>query len=83
VLRTRGLRQMANRMAYRDKARLATEDAMRIGRLHTHCPGAHLRTPARSFGSATEQPEAALGLGRARCSERGGRIPAPARDFLL
>ena len=40
LLRTRGLRQLANRMAYHDKDRLATEDAMRIGRLHTHCPGA-------------------------------------------
>ena len=39
MLRTRGLRQLANRMAYHDKDRLATEDAMRIGRLHTHCPG--------------------------------------------
>ncbi|KAK9834838.1 hypothetical protein WJX81_002724 [Elliptochloris bilobata] len=39
VLRTRGLRQLANWMAYYDKDRLATQDAMRIGRLHTHCPG--------------------------------------------
>lgn len=26
-------------MAYFDKERFATEDAMRIGRLHTHLPG--------------------------------------------
>ena len=42
LLRTRGLRQLANRMAYHDKDRLATEDAMRVGRLHTHCPGARV-----------------------------------------
>lgn len=46
MLRTRGLRQLANRMAYYDKDRLATEDAMRIGRLHTHCPGALLARPS-------------------------------------
>lgn len=26
-------------MAYHDKKRFATDDAMRIGRLHTHLPG--------------------------------------------
>ncbi len=26
-------------MAYFDKARFATQDAMRVGRLHTHLPG--------------------------------------------
>lgn len=30
---------MANQMAYYDKQTLATEDAMRIGRLHTFLPG--------------------------------------------
>ncbi|PSC68832.1 hypothetical protein C2E20_7602 [Micractinium conductrix] len=39
VLRTVPLRQMANKMAYFDKERYATDDAMRIGRLHTHLPG--------------------------------------------
>lgn len=39
VLRSVPLRQMANQMAYHDKARYATDDAMRIGRLHTHLPG--------------------------------------------
>ncbi len=36
VLRAVWLRQMANSMAYFDKQRFATDDAMRIGRLHTH-----------------------------------------------
>ena len=36
VLRAVWLRQLANKLAYFDKARFATEDAMRIGRLHTH-----------------------------------------------
>ena len=39
VLRSVPLRQMANKMAYCDKQRYATDDAMRIGRLHTHLPG--------------------------------------------
>lgn len=39
VLRSVPLRQMANQMAYCDKQRYSTEDAMRIGRLHTHLPG--------------------------------------------
>jgi pimeloyl-ACP methyl ester carboxylesterase len=39
VLRSVQLRQMANQMAYHDKEQYATEDAMRIGRLHTHLPG--------------------------------------------
>lgn len=34
----RWLRQAANKMAYNDPA-FATEDAMRVGRLHTHLPG--------------------------------------------
>ena len=38
VLRTEGLRMAANRMAYHDQA-LATQDAMRVGRLHTHLDG--------------------------------------------
>lgn len=38
ILRSVPLRQMANQMAYHDK-RYATDDAMRIGRLHTHLPG--------------------------------------------
>ena len=33
------LRNMANQMAYYDKKTLATDDAMRIGRLHTFLPG--------------------------------------------
>ena len=40
VLKSMPLRRLANRMAYHDSARLATEDAMRIGRLHTFMPGA-------------------------------------------
>jgi len=39
VLRTEPLRRAANRMAYHDVPRFATEDAMRVGRLHTHAPG--------------------------------------------
>lgn len=39
VLKSVGLRQMANKMAYFDKDKYATEDAMRIGRLHTHLDG--------------------------------------------
>ena len=39
VLKSIPLRSMANKMAYFDKERYATEDAMRIGRLHTHLPG--------------------------------------------
>jgi pimeloyl-ACP methyl ester carboxylesterase len=39
VLKSVALRQMANKMAYFDKAKYATDDAMRIGRLHTHAPG--------------------------------------------
>ena len=39
VLKSVGLRQMANKMAYYDKKRYATDDAMRIGRLHTHLDG--------------------------------------------
>ncbi|EFJ48735.1 hypothetical protein VOLCADRAFT_80939 [Volvox carteri f. nagariensis] len=43
VLQSVPLRQAANKasrwMAYFDKERFATEDAMRIGRLHTHLPG--------------------------------------------
>lgn len=38
VLKSIPLRNMANKMAYADKERYATEDAMRIGRLHTHMP---------------------------------------------
>ena len=39
VLKSVPLRQMANKMAYFNKEMYATEDAMRIGRLHTHLPG--------------------------------------------
>lgn len=39
LLRSVPLRQMANQMAYCDKKKYATDDAMRIGRLHTHLPG--------------------------------------------
>jgi len=39
LLRSVPLRQAANRMAYFDKDRFATADAMRCGRLHTHLPG--------------------------------------------
>jgi pimeloyl-ACP methyl ester carboxylesterase len=39
LLRSVPLRQMANQMAYFDKKKYATDDAMRIGRLHTHLPG--------------------------------------------
>mmetsp|Transcript_10431 Transcript_10431/g.29691 ORF Transcript_10431/g.29691 Transcript_10431/m.29691 type:complete len:387 (+) Transcript_10431:51-1211(+) len=39
VLKTVPLRQAANKMAYFDKNLYATEDAMRVGRLHTHMPG--------------------------------------------
>lgn len=39
VLKSVGLRQMANKMAYFNKDKYATDDAMRIGRLHTHLDG--------------------------------------------
>jgi hypothetical protein len=38
-LRTKFLRNKANQMVYYDQEKLATSDAMRIGRLHTFCPG--------------------------------------------
>lgn len=38
-LQTVGLRSFANGMAYYDKERCATDDAMLVGRLHTHLPG--------------------------------------------
>jgi pimeloyl-ACP methyl ester carboxylesterase len=38
VLRTTALRNAANQMAYFDKATFATEDALRVGRLHTFAP---------------------------------------------
>lgn len=38
LLRTEGLRMAANRQAYHDQG-FATEDAMRVGRLHTHLDG--------------------------------------------
>eukprot|EP00898_Chlorokybus_atmophyticus_P002498 jgi/Chlat1/3249/Chrsp22S03513 len=38
VLRSWPLRSMANRMAYHDQ-KLATTDAIRVGRLHTYLPG--------------------------------------------
>lgn len=40
ILRTTWLRSMANKMAYHDKAKFATVDAMLAGRLHTWLPGA-------------------------------------------
>ena len=39
VLRSVPLRSLANQMAYHDKETLATQDAVRVGRLHTHMPG--------------------------------------------
>ena len=39
LLRTEALRGAANKMAYADVDTYATEDAMRIGRLHTHAAG--------------------------------------------
>lgn len=39
LLRSVPLRQMANKMAYFNTQRYATDDAMRVGRLHTHLPG--------------------------------------------
>lgn len=38
VLRTMALRNAANQLAYFDKATFATEDALRVGRLHTFAP---------------------------------------------
>eukprot|EP00195_Chlamydomonas_chlamydogama_P015082 CAMPEP_0202910112 /NCGR_PEP_ID=MMETSP1392-20130828/51141_1 /ASSEMBLY_ACC=CAM_ASM_000868 /TAXON_ID=225041 /ORGANISM="Chlamydomonas chlamydogama, Strain SAG 11-48b" /LENGTH=330 /DNA_ID=CAMNT_0049600105 /DNA_START=131 /DNA_END=1123 /DNA_ORIENTATION=- len=39
LLKTEWLRQQANLVAYRDKERYATKDALRVGRLHTYLPG--------------------------------------------
>jgi hypothetical protein len=36
VLRTKPLREMANQMSYYNKEKYATQDALLIGRLHTH-----------------------------------------------
>ena len=38
VLRTTALRSAANQLAYYDKATFATDDALRVGRLHTFAP---------------------------------------------
>ena len=38
ILRQEWLRDMANQMAYYNKAQYATRDAMLVGRLHTHLP---------------------------------------------
>lgn len=38
LLRSVPLRQAANKMAYYDTEKFATDDAMRVGRLHTHLP---------------------------------------------
>jgi pimeloyl-ACP methyl ester carboxylesterase len=38
VLRAVWLRSLANKLAYFDKERFATNDAMLVGRLHTHLP---------------------------------------------
>ena len=42
VLQADWLRESANQMAYFNKAVFATEDARRIGKLHTYLPGAAL-----------------------------------------
>ena len=39
VLRSIPLRQLANKMAYHNEGKYATDDAMRVGRLHTFLPG--------------------------------------------
>ena len=39
VLRSEPLRRAANKMAYHNVSTFATEDAMRVGRLHTHAHG--------------------------------------------
>ena len=39
VLKAEWLRQSATSAAYFDKKRFATKDYVRIGRLHTFCPG--------------------------------------------
>tara|TARA_B110000977_G_scaffold17746_1_gene21489 strand:- start:3834 stop:4868 length:1035 start_codon:yes stop_codon:yes gene_type:complete len=38
ILKTKILRNTANQMAYSDKQKFATEDAMRVGQLHTFAP---------------------------------------------
>jgi pimeloyl-ACP methyl ester carboxylesterase len=50
VLRTVWLRSLANKLAYKDKERLATDDAMRVGRLHTHLP--HWSAASQDFMSS-------------------------------
>ena len=49
VLQTFWLRAMAGKMAYYDKERFATDDAVRIGRLHTLMPGSTLLTSGQEF----------------------------------
>ncbi|KAK9805237.1 hypothetical protein WJX72_008092 [[Myrmecia] bisecta] len=62
VLRAEWLRQMANKMAYYDKDKYATDDARRIGRLHTYLPGWADANVAfmRSGGYALSQRVASL-----------------------
>ncbi len=43
VLRQEWLRQAANKIAYYDKERFATRDALLVGRLHTYLPGWYVR----------------------------------------
>jgi len=57
VLRTVPLRQAANQMAYHDKKRYATDDAMRCGRLHTHLPGWSAANCAWMAGGGYVLPE--------------------------
>jgi pimeloyl-ACP methyl ester carboxylesterase len=57
VLRTVPLRQAANQMAYYDKKRYATDDAMRCGRLHTHMQGWSAANCAWMAGGGYVLPE--------------------------
>ena len=87
VLQSVPLRSWANQMAYYDKQTLATEDAMRIGRLHTFLPGRvppgcaclHILEPSpwscQHPDSCAYPVHRALVTGKAAITLQGGRMP--------
>ena len=66
VLRQEWLRGMANQMAYHDKSRFATQDAMLVGRLHTHLP------------SWADANVAFIASGGYRCADKVAAVKQPA-----
>jgi pimeloyl-ACP methyl ester carboxylesterase len=66
VLRQEWLRDLANRLAYHDKAKYATQDAMLVGRLHTHLP------------SWADANVAFIASGGYRCADKVAAVSQPA-----